>query len=148
MPAVDAIEQTLEAIRARGGRVTEQRRAILHTVFAGGDLLTVDELARRVRDELPDVHIATVYRFLETLEGLGLVTHVHLGHGPSAFHLTSGRSAHVVCDGCGAVAVIAEEMFEAWSDQLRAASGFELTEQHFALSGRCARCSNAAGADR
>lgn len=140
MPVTDAIEQTLVAIRASGGRVTEQRRAILHTVFAGGDLLTVDELARRVRDELPDVHIATVYRFLETLEGLGLVTHVHLGHGPAAFHLTAGRRAHVVCDGCGEVGVIAEEMLAAWSEHLHAETGFELTDQHFALAGRCGRC--------
>jgi Fur family transcriptional regulator, ferric uptake regulator len=136
----DAIERTLGAIRAQGGRVTDQRRAILRVLFEQSDHVTADDLATLVHDRLPDVHVTTVYRFLETLEEMGLVAHVHLGHGPAVYHLTEHPHAHVVCDGCGAIGAIDAALLGRWSAQLQRSIGFVLVDQHFALAGRCARC--------
>ena len=136
----DAIDRTLQAIREHGGRVTDQRRAILRVLFDESDHVTAEDLAGRVQSALPEVHITTVYRFLDTLEQMGLVAHVHLGHGPAAFHLTTHRHAHVVCDDCGSVEEIDSAMFDRWSSELQRATGFRLTEQHFALAGRCPTC--------
>jgi Fur family ferric uptake transcriptional regulator len=140
VPGTDAIERTLDAIRDQGGRVTDQRRAILRVLFERSDHVTVDDLAARVHDRLPDVHVTTVYRFLDTLEEMGLVTHVHLGHGPAVYHLADSRHTHVVCDTCGAIGVIDEDTLEQWSCQLQRSDGFTLVSQHFALAGRCGRC--------
>lgn len=140
MPTTSAIERTLAAIRERGGRVTDQRRALLRVLFEKSELVTADDLVGRVHQQLPEVHLTTVYRFLDTLESLGLVAHVHLGHGPAVYHLTEGHHAHVVCASCGAIAVIDETLLGHWSEQLRSAGGFDLVDQHFALAGRCAAC--------
>ncbi|MEN9507147.1 MAG: hypothetical protein RI958_3073 [Actinomycetota bacterium] len=140
MPLSLAIERTLDAIRDRGGRVTDQRRAMLRVLFEESDFVTADDLAIRVHDHLPEVHVSTVYRFLDTLESMGLVTHVHLGHGPAVYHLTEGRHAHVVCGSCGATRVVDAQLLQSWSDQLRSVAGFELVDQHFALAGRCGEC--------
>ena len=136
----EAIERTLRALRAQGGHVTDQRRAILSVLFEQSDHVTADSLTSRVRDSLPDVHIATVYRFMDTLEELQLVTHVHLGHGPAVYHLTDSRHAHVVCESCGAIGVIDESLVATWSQQLAQSLGFTLVDQHFALAGRCLVC--------
>ncbi len=136
----DAIDRTVQAIREHGGRVTDQRKAILRVLFDESDHVTADELVRRVNSALPDVHVTTVYRFLDTLEEMGLVAHVHLGHGPAAYHLTTHRHAHVVCDGCGTIEVIDSSTIDRWSSELRRQTGFQLTEQHFAFAGRCSRC--------
>ena len=138
----DAIDRTLQAIRDHGGRVTDQRRAILRVLFDESDHVTAEQLIGRVNSALPDVHVTTVYRFLDTLEQMGLVAHVHLGHGPAAFHLTTHRHAHVVCDGCGQIEVVAAATFDQWSADLQRETGFRLTEQHFALAGRCRACSD------
>lgn len=138
----DAIDLTLRAIREQGGRVTDQRKAILRVLFDESDHVTADELVGRVNSALPDVHVTTVYRFLETLEQMGLVAHVHLGHGPAAYHLTTHRHAHVLCDGCGTIEVISSATIDRWSSELQVETGFQLTEQHFALAGRCRRCSD------
>jgi Fur family transcriptional regulator, ferric uptake regulator len=143
VPGTEAIERTLDAIRVQGGRVTDQRRAILRVLFEQSDHVTVDDLASRVHDRLPDVHVTTVYRFLDTLEEMGLVSHVHLGHGPAVYHLSDRPHAHVVCDSCGAVGAIDEALLDAWSGELRTSVGFTLVEQHFALAGRCDRCAAA-----
>jgi Fur family transcriptional regulator, ferric uptake regulator len=137
----DAIDRTLQAIRDQGGRVTNQRRAILRVLFDESDHVTAEALISRVNTALPDVHMTTVYRFLDTLEQMGLVAHVHLGHGPAAFHLTTHRHAHVVCDRCGKIEVVDAATFDRWSAELQQATGVRLTEQHFALAGRCFACS-------
>lgn len=139
------IEETIEAIRHRGGRVTDQRRAILCVLFEESGHVTADDLAARVHDQLPDVHLTTVYRFLETLAEMGLVTHVHLGHGPAVYHLSAHRHAHVVCDGCGDIGVIDNAVIGRWSEQLRQENGFRLVDQHFALAGRCSACATDPG---
>ena len=140
MAGADAIDRTLQAIRDHGGRVTDQRKAILRVLFDERDHVTAEELVGRVHAALPDVHVTTVYRFLDTLEQMGLVAHVHLGHGPAAFHLTTHRHAHVVCDVCGALEVVDGATFDRWSSELEQQTGYRLTEQHFALAGRCRHC--------
>jgi Fur family ferric uptake transcriptional regulator len=90
-----------------------------------------------------DAHRATVYRTLDRLEELGVVSHVHLGHGPSTFHLdhVEGRPHHhAVCSSCGAVVEVPTGALDALADGLRSEYGFELSSQHFALSGRCSSC--------
>lgn len=141
MPKSDVIDLTLDAIRELGGRVTDQRRAILRVLFEGSDHVTADDIAGRVKAQLPDVHITTVYRFLDTLAELGLVTHVHLGHGPAVYHLSAHRHAHVVCERCGEIGVIPDTVLQGWSDQLEPSIGFRLVDQHFAFAGLCQACS-------
>ena len=46
----------------------------------------------RSRPKAPDVHLSTIYRNLEELEHLGLISHSHLGHGPSSYLLAIPRS--------------------------------------------------------
>ncbi len=69
------------------------------------------------------MHESTVYRFLDELERLGVVDHVHLGHGPAVYHLASDAHHHLVCDRCGAV----EEVPEALFADLRAAAAGRTT---------------------
>ena len=52
---------------------------------------------------MPDVAPSTVYRTLEVLERLGQVEHVHLGHGPSKYHLAERVHVHLMCRGCDRV---------------------------------------------
>jgi Fur family transcriptional regulator, ferric uptake regulator len=140
MAGPDAVERTLAAIRRRGGRVTDQRRAILTVLFEQDDHVSVDDLVGRVHDRLPDVHVSTVYRFLETLESMHLATHVHLGHEAAMWHLSEHHRAHVVCAGCGKVASVDPALLAQWSSDLLDSIGFALAEQHFALAGLCREC--------
>jgi Fe2+ or Zn2+ uptake regulation protein len=99
----DDAEPILALLRARGGRVTTSRRAILESFLGVGGHVTAEALTTRVQIGQPDVHESTVYRFLDELERLGVVDHVHLGHGPAVYHLASDAHHHLVCEGCGKV---------------------------------------------
>ena len=76
--------------RAQGYRLTPQRQLVLEAVAALGHA-TPDEICAEVRKTARGVNISTVYRTLELLEELGLVTHAHLGHGAPTYHLADRR---------------------------------------------------------
>src|SRR5688500_7914635 len=72
------VEEVLDLVRSRGGRVTAPRRAVIGALLAGqGEHLTAEDVAARVQDDHPEVHLSTVYRTLEALEELGVASHVH-----------------------------------------------------------------------
>jgi Fur family transcriptional regulator, ferric uptake regulator len=136
-PSADDI---LSLLRSRGDRLTASRRAVVEALLAGDHHATADEIVARVAESHPEVHRATVYRTLDRLEEVGVLTHVHLGHGPSTFHLNDRPHHHAVCSSCGAVVEVPLGALEDLAAQLRTESGFELSPQHFALSGRCRDC--------
>jgi Fur family ferric uptake transcriptional regulator len=133
-------EPILGLLRAQGGRVTTCRRAILETFLGIGGHVTAEVLTTRVQEAQPDVHESTVYRFLDELERLGVVDHVHLGHGPAVYHLASDAHHHLVCDNCGAVEEVPETVFAELRTQLKHDYGFALQPRHFAVTGRCQNC--------
>ena len=140
MPVREQAEPILGLLRARGGRVTTCRRAILETFLGIGGHVTAETLTARVQAKQPDVHESTVYRFLDELERLGVVDHVHLGHGPAVYHLASDAHHHLVCDKCGTVVEVPETLFADLRSQLKDDYGFALLPRHFAVTGRCKDC--------
>jgi len=137
----ETAEPILALLRAKGGRVTTCRRAILETFLADGAHVTAEALTARVQVSQPDVHESTVYRFLDELERLGVVDHVHLGHGPAVYHLASDAHHHLVCDGCGSVTEVPDDVFAELRARLQAEFAFLLQPRHFAVTGYCEACS-------
>lgn len=132
--------ELLDRLRARGVRLTAPRRAVIAALVADEDHVTADVLAARVAAATPDVHLSTVYRTLDALEQLGVVTHVHLGHGRAVYHLTDRLHHHAVCEACGVVVHLTDDVLADVQRRLRAEADFEVDPHHFALVGRCAAC--------
>jgi Fe2+ or Zn2+ uptake regulation protein len=143
--SADQTEQVLDLLRAHGGRVTTARRAIVHALLAHPGHPTAEELTARVHDAHPDVDKSTVYRFLDELEKLGVVDHVHLGHGPAVYHLATDAHQHLVCESCGDVTEVPASVLASFRKTLLARFGFELDVRHFALQGRCRGCGGPGG---
>lgn len=127
-------------LRASGGRVTTARRSVVSALVDATGHVTADDLAERVQSSHPDVHRSTIYRTLEALEAMGVVAHVHLGHGRAVYHLADEAHQHLVCDACGAVVEVPASTFASLERKLRQDHGFTLRADHFALTGRCAGC--------
>lgn len=138
--AADRVDGLLALVRQRGRRVTTCRRALLAELVRTSEHVTADDLAERVRERHPDIHRSTIYRSLSDLEDLGIVDHVHLGHGRAVYHLADDAHQHVVCEACGYVMEVPDEIFEPLERALRDDFGFELLPGHFAVVGRCAAC--------
>ncbi len=129
-----------EALRAKGYRITPQRQLVLDAVetLRHG---TPDEICAEVQRTAVGVNLSTVYRALELLEQLGMVTHTHLGHGAPTYHASTGEDhLHLVCRDCGEVIETDVAIADALVAQLAAQHGFDTDVAHFAIYGRCEAC--------
>ena len=138
----DRSEAIVALLRAKGGRMTSSRRVIIEVLLSGDAHLTADAIAEAVQRHHPDIHRSTVYRTLDTLTELGVVTHVHLGHGPSVFHLADEDHHHLVCSRCGGVIELPTKKLAALKRTIERDYRFRLDPAHFALGGSCAACSD------
>jgi len=136
-----SVESVLDYLRSRGNRVTSSRRILLEVLFAADGHLSAEDLAEAVQKQAPDVALSTIYRNLEELEQLGVISHSHLGHGPSSYLLASHAHAHFMCAVCGTMIEAPDDMFQGLARTAKAQLGFSIDPRHFAIFGRCAECS-------
>lgn len=137
---VSSVEEALTLVRSHGGRVSPAKRLVLEALFADDHHLSADEIGAAVQDQMPDVAMTTIYRNLDELQRLGVVTHSHLGHGPATYQLAAHTHAHFVCEECGTRLTAPDELFAGLARRAEEALGFRINPHHFAILGRCAHC--------
>jgi Fe2+ or Zn2+ uptake regulation protein len=71
---VERTEQidVMELLRARGLRMTPQRRAIVSAVMHAQGHISPTAITRKIQSEMPGVNASTVYRTLTLLEDVGV----------------------------------------------------------------------------
>jgi Fe2+ or Zn2+ uptake regulation protein len=141
-PAADlsSVDTVLALVREHGGRATPARRLLLEVLFETSVHSTAEDLATAVQAKVPDVHLSTIYRNLEELESLGVVVHTHIGHGPATYHLANRTHCHLVCEECGTVLDVPDDLFRSLNRATRDRFGFAIDPRHFAVLGLCKRC--------
>ena len=133
-----------EELRSHGYRVTPQRQLVLEAVAKLGHA-TPEEIAASVQQTAKAVNISTIYRTLELLDNLGLVTHTHLNHGAPTYHLASDADhVHLVCRDCGRVTEISPDAIRGLITALEDQHGFETDVGHLTVFGRCRECRGSA----
>ena len=134
-----------EVLRARGLRLTAQRQLVLEAVCRLGHA-TPDQVHAEVAQTAAGVNITTVYRTLELLEELGLVTHAHLSHGAPTYHTVGDQQhVHLVCRACGHIDEVAPSVLDGLIRALAGTRGFVVDIGHVALFGLCRPCAAAGG---
>ena len=132
--AAPSLTAAVVALRTRGMRVSGPRRTLLETLYRVAAPRTAEELAG-------DLDIASVYRNLDALEAVGLVRHVHVGHGPGRYALAVRRDmGYVACERCGRHVALAPGALSAVRDAVLAATGFASDFSHFPIVGLCPDC--------
>jgi Fur family transcriptional regulator, ferric uptake regulator len=128
-------------LRAQGYRLTPQRELVLAAVRQL-DHGSPEEILSRVRESAKGVNISTVYRTLELLEKLGLVSHTHLGHGAPAYHATTEPDhLHLVCRNCERVTEVEPTIAAGLVGDVDARFGFRTDLRHLTVFGICRECS-------
>jgi Fur family transcriptional regulator, ferric uptake regulator len=136
----NAVDDVLALVRRHGGRATPARRLLLNALFDSHGHRSAEELATQVHAQAPDVNLSTIYRNLEELERLGVIDSTRLGGGPATYHLASTAHGHLVCEQCGAVTEVPDEIFADLAKAAATTYGFAIKPHRFAVTGRCASC--------
>lgn len=136
-------EHTLATLSAAGYRRGGARNAIVELLDAQDCALTAQEIDDRLRAQGRSVGRASVYRILEMLTELRLVTRIDVGQGVARYerHLPDGdHHHHLVCDSCGQVAPFEDSALERAIAQLSRRLSFAVDDHDVVLHGACNDC--------
>jgi Fur family transcriptional regulator, ferric uptake regulator len=123
----------------RGGA----RAAVIALLAEQRCALSAYEIDAKLREGGRAVARASVYRILDELDGLGLVSRLEVGQGIARYepHRPDGHHHHhMVCDSCGEVIPFADDELEETIDRLAERVTFEVAEHDITLHGSCAEC--------
>lgn len=125
----------------QGYRLTPQRIMILSAIENSDDHISAEEIYAQIIAKYPNVNISTVYRTLELLKRLTLVTETDLGEGRVRYHpAEKGHHHHLVCRECGAIIDLDESLLAFLKSALLRKHKFNADLRHLAILGRCVNC--------
>jgi Fur family transcriptional regulator, ferric uptake regulator len=142
-PSLEApdVETAIEALRAKGMRISSARRLVLEALYAADAPISAEQIADGLAGRLPRSDLASVYRNLETLEQVGLVRHSHFGHGPGLYMPTgASEREYLVCNSCNAVTAVEPSEMDDLRALIHERFGYEARFSHFPILGLCADC--------
>jgi Fur family transcriptional regulator, ferric uptake regulator len=123
----------------RGGA----RAAVIALLDGQTCALSAYEIEAKLREGGRGAARASVYRVLDQLEGLGLVTKIEVGQGIARYEPNrpgDDHHHHMVCARCGEVIPFADAELEATIDRVAERVTFEVAEHEIVLHGACADC--------
>jgi Fur family ferric uptake transcriptional regulator len=143
----DFIAHSVEALRQAGGRITKPRLAVLECLAASEQALSAAAVMSRIRKNpgATELDLATIYRNLEALQGLGLVHRV----GPNGEFVACGHAAcevdlHVIvhCQHCDRTEELdaPEELLGPVKKYIQRRTGYAFDEHFMQMSGSCGEC--------
>ena len=143
--AVGSVDEAEEVLRERGLRASAARRLVLETLFAAGAPLSAERVAEGVIGRVPRSDLASVYRNLERLQEVGLVRHMHLGHGPGLYALAGAAQEYLVCESCDAMLAVDPPQLDGVRAAIHETFGYEASFGHFPIVGLCPDCARTGG---
>ncbi len=130
-----------DTLRDKGYRLTPQRMLVLEAIENSSDHISAEEIYSQARAKYPYINISTVYRTVELLKELELVTETDLGSGRLLYHPASkAQHHHLVCRKCGRVRDVDSSVFQRLQRELMSGYGFDASLEHMAIFGICKDC--------
>ncbi len=121
--------------------MTLQRMLVIEALHNADRHISAEEIYRQLRRSHPYVNISTVYRTLELLKELNLITETDFGEGRVRYHVAEkGRHHHLICHGCGKTIDLEDSALHSLRDGLLREYGFDASLRHLAISGTCSSC--------
>lgn len=126
---------------SRSPRASSADEIILRVLRASEAHLTSKEIHTAVKEHLPAINLATVYRALDRLAHAGKVSVSDMGAGAVVYACaTEPLHHHLICQDCGGIKTIGHDEVSKWFKALGKKHGFNITTNHLVLYGLCAGC--------
>jgi len=130
-----------ETLLENGHRLTPQRMLVIEVLHNADKHISAEEIYAQLHSRYPYANISTVYRTLELLKKLELVTETNFGEGRVRYHVAEkGHHHHLICNSCGKTIDLEESALYPLKDMLLQRYDFDADLRHLAISGDCRRC--------
>lgn len=133
----------LQRLAAEGLRRTGQRAIVVQAIVDKRAAFTVEGLVDELRPG--GIGRATVYRTVEVLERVGILTRMHLDGRHGYTVCNEGHHHHLLCASCGAVVPVDASEVEAAIQRLADALRFRVDTHLLEFAGECEACQASGG---
>jgi len=127
----------LKLLGKAGVRITRPRRTIVQILVSSEDHPDALEIYRRASEIDPTVSLATVYRTMKLLEGLGAIHRHAFEGGPSRFEQAGGdHHDHLIDLDTGDVIEFKSDRIEQLQEEIARELGYDIVHHRLELYGR------------
>ncbi|MEG0355956.1 MAG: Fur family transcriptional regulator, partial [Lachnospiraceae bacterium] len=129
-------EKFKEMLKEKGLKVTNQRLLVLQVLEENADRhMAAEDIYELVREDYPDIGLATVYRTVQLLLEMQLVDKINLDDGCVRYeigHLFDGEVKHhhhhLICKTCGKVTPFEDDLLEELEKHIEETNGFHVLD--------------------
>lgn len=145
MKQSDIMNALRERIKEKKYKFTRQRQIILQAFLDSKENhMSAEDIFAMVKDENPDIGLATVYRSLELFTSLELLKKLDFGDGRSRYELNDRNLKHshhhLICLGCGRVVEFSYDFLDGLKDKIEQEDGFQIVDSQLKVYGYCREC--------
>ena len=130
-----------KVLQEKGYRLTPQRMLVIEALHGADGHISAEEIYGQLHSRYPYSNISTVYRTLELLKELNLVTETDFSEGRVRYHVAEkGHHHHLICRSCGKIMDLDESILYPLRDALLRDYHFDADLRHMAIPGECSEC--------
>lgn len=141
-------EKFKELLREKGLKVTNQRLLVLEVLADHRDKhLTAEDIYELVREDYPDIGLATIYRTVQLLLEMQLVDRISLDDGCVRYEIGESGAGegkhhhhHLICKTCGKVIPFRDDLLEELERHIEKETGFHVLDHELKFFGVCREC--------
>ena len=124
----------------QGALLTQQRVAVYEYLHRTAQHPTAEEVFLAVKQTLPKISLATVYKNLEALVACGAASKLTYGDAAARYDIRTDHHYHARCLQCGRVVDVEPAAQAELADEIRAPRGFRVEHYRIEAVGYCRQC--------
>jgi Fe2+ or Zn2+ uptake regulation protein len=138
--ALRARQHLKQTLSTGGFHFTEQRAAVFAYLSQVAHHPTAEEVYLAVKQQLPKVSLATVYKNLEALIESGVASKLTYGDSSTRYDIRTDHHHHLRCVACGKIWDVEPKEGSDWLKTLKPRPGFQVTDFRLEILGHCRDC--------
>ena len=150
-------EEFKEMLKEKGLKVTNQRLLVLEVLADQRDRhMTAEDIYELVKEDYPEIGLATIYRTLQLLLEMQLVDRINLDDGCVRYEigtLIEGGEGkhhhhHLICKSCGKVWSFEDDLLEELESYIERKTDFHVLDHELKFYGQCKECAERESAEK
>lgn len=138
-------DNIIKSLQASSYKLTSQREKILKMLVENKEEhLSAEELYFMLKENNPEIGLATVYRTLDMFYELKILEKITFGNGISKYHIRQkvepGMHHHLICTACHSIKTVKNPIFNDLIKYVSKAYSFKTQDDTIALYGYCQNC--------
>lgn len=140
MTPTNGNENLRRKLESGKNHLTQQRIAVFDYLQTVEHHPTAEEVFFAVKQKLPKISLATVYKNLESLANCGAITKLTYGDAAARYDIRTDHHYHTRCLRCGKLSDLDAEAGDEFLAQIKPKSNFTVKDYRLELLGFCAEC--------